>query len=192
MCIDRTRTALLALLVFVPAPLLRAQKDSLLHLTRSLVSFVSDAPLELIQASLRTAKGVMDPANRTFAIQVPVADFDGFNSPLQREHFSENYLESAVHPRAVFKGRVIESLDLRTPGTTLVRAKGTFNLHGVERERIIECRIAVGQDGVRVTSTFRVLLEDHAIRVPRVVQRKVAPEAAVTVDLLFRPRSAGP
>lgn len=190
----RTRaTALLsALLVLLPTPFLRAQDGALLHVVRSQVSFVSDAPLELIQATLRTAKGVMDPVARTFAVQVPVADFDGFNSPLQREHFNENYLESAIHPRAVFKGRVIESLDLRTQGTAVVRAKGTFSLHGVERERIIECQIAVGRDGVRVTSTFPVLLEDHAIRVPRVVQRKVAPEATVTVDLLFRPKSAGP
>lgn len=183
---------LLPPLVLLPLPILRAQDGGLLQVVRSQVSFVSDAPLEQIQASLRTAKGVMDPDARTFAIQVPVSDFDGFNSPLQREHFNENYLESAVHPKAVFKGRVIESLDLRSIGTSVVRAKGTFSLHGVERERIIECRIAVGPDGVRVTSTFPVLLEDHAIRVPRVVQRKVAPEATVTVDLLFRPKSAGP
>lgn len=186
------RSALLALapsLAFLP---LQGQNGELLHVVRSEVSFTSDAPLELIQASMRSAKGVMDPRARTFAVQVALADLEGFNSPLQREHFNENYLESTVHPNAVFKGRVIESLDLRTPGTSVVRAKGTFSLHGVERERIIECRIAVGQDGVRVTSTFPVLLEDHAIRVPRVVQRKVAPEAIVIVDLLFRPKPAGP
>lgn len=186
------RNVLLALFPALALPPLHGQSAELLYIVRSEVSFVSDAPLEIIKASMRSAKGVMDPAARTFAVQVAMADLDGFNSPLQREHFNENYLESATYPHAVFKGRVIESLDLRTPGTTIVRAKGTFDLHGVERERIIECRIAVGRDGVRVTSTFPVLLEDHAIRVPRVVQRKVAPEAIVTVDLLFRPKPAAP
>jgi hypothetical protein len=44
-------------------------------------------------------------------------------------------------------------------------------------------------DGIRVTSLFHVLLEDHAIRVPRVVQQKVATQVEVRIDLLFGPKN---
>lgn len=165
---------------------LAGQDDGRWKVHRSKVGFVSDAPLERIAAELTTAQGVIDIGGRAFAVRIPVADMEGFNSPLQREHFNENYLRTDRFPFATFEGRIIESVDLRVPGTHRVRTKGRFNLHGVERERIIECDLVVVSDGIRVTSLFPVRLEDHEIRIPRVVQQKIAPEVQVTVDLLFR------
>jgi len=178
------RPFLLTFLFFWSADLV-AQGQEILRMRRSLVTFTSDAPMERISAQLSSAKGAVDPSARSFAVQIPMGDFEGFNSPLQREHFRENYLETERYPDAVFKGRIIESVDLAVPGSYSVRAKGLFLLHGVERERIIECRIVVAPEGVRVTSDFHVLLEDHAIRVPRVVQQKISPEVSVGIDLRF-------
>jgi hypothetical protein len=45
----------------------------------------------------------------------------------------------------------------------------------------------VAKDGIRVTSAFDVSLADHDIRVPRVVQQKLAAVVNVKVDLLFEP-----
>ncbi|MBK6752626.1 MAG: YceI family protein [Flavobacteriales bacterium] len=171
---------------------LLAQSGGMLRSQRSVVSFVSDAPMERISAQLTSAKGIVDPIERTFVVQIPMTDFEGFNSPLQREHFRENYLETERYPTAVFKGRIIESVDITVPGSYAVRAKGAFMLHGVERERIIECLVVVAKEGVRVTSGFEVLLEDHAIRVPRVVQQKIAPEVRIEVDMLFERMAAAP
>jgi hypothetical protein len=111
----------------------------------------------------------------------------GFNSPLQQEHFHENYVESKVHPNALFEGRIIEAVDLSVPGTYNVRAKGRFTLHGSARERIIPCRIAVDAKGLAVTCGFDVPLADHGIRVPRVVQQKLAPVVRVNVELRMEP-----
>ena len=164
---------------------LMAQTTGTFRARRSAVSFVSDAPMERISARLSSAKGAVDPVARTFAVQIPMADFEGFNSPLQREHIRENYLETERYPYAVFKGRIIESVDLSAPGNYDVRVKGPLIVHGVERERIIECRVVVAPEGVRVTANFEVLLEDHAVRVPRVVQQKIAPDVSIEVDMLF-------
>lgn len=163
-----------------------AQDRPLLKVVRSEVTFVSDAPLERITATNTQCTGLIDPAMRSFAVQVPVTEFQGFNSPLQREHFNENYLESRKWPKATFSGRIIDEVPLQIPGTHAVRAKGILVVHGVERERIIHCSVVVTTEGVRVTSRFEVALDDHGIRIPRIVHQKIAPVIQVELDLLFK------
>lgn len=156
-------------------------------LKKSDVSFVSDAPMERITASNRSASGILDIKDRDFVVRIPMRTFVGFNSSLQQEHFYENYLETEVWPNALFEGRIIEAADLSAPGSYSVRAKGRFTLHGIARERIIPCDVVVTPDGLRVTGRFDVLLADHGIRIPRVVQQKLAALVNVKLDLLFVP-----
>ncbi len=163
---------------------MRAQ-SGVVSVKKSLVSFVSAAPLERIVAASTQAAGVIDPDKRTFLIRVPMRSFNGFNSPLQQEHFNENYVESGVDPHAIFEGRIIEACDLRKTGTYQVRAKGGLAVHGIMQERIIPCTIVVDKDGIRVRSEFDLPLVDHAIRIPRVVQQKIAAVVMVKVDLWF-------
>lgn len=163
-----------------------AQERVLLKLERSEVTFLSEAPLETITATNIQCNGLVDPAARTFAVQVPITGFEGFNSPMQREHFNENYLESREWPKATFAGRVIEGVDLTQPGSYQVRAKGTLKIHGVEQERVVPCTVVVAPEGVRITSSFDVTLADHDIRIPRIVQQKIAAVIKVKVDLLFK------
>jgi hypothetical protein len=161
------------------------QESPELELNRSQVSFISEAPLETIGATNRQLEGKVDRAMRTFSIKVPMVAFKGFNSPLQREHFNENYMATAQWPFAGFEGRIIEEVDLRQPGTYKVRAKGLLTIRGVSIERIVPCTLEVGPAGTHVRSSFEVVLSDHGIRIPRVVERKVAATVLVRADLYF-------
>lgn len=165
------------------------QEVGKLRMSKSSVRFVSDAPMERIEASTTQTDGILDVKERSFAIQVPIRTFEGFNSPLQREHFNENYLEVDLFPLATFTGRMIEAADLGKFATYKVRAKGNLTVHGVERERIIECLVVVNAEGIRVTTAFDIVLAEHDIRVPRVVQQKVSPRTQVSIDLLFGKKS---
>ncbi|MCW5897731.1 MAG: hypothetical protein KIT10_00560 [Flavobacteriales bacterium] len=169
-----------------------AQDRRLLRMQESTVVFVSEAPLERISAINRRSSGIIDMAARTFAVQVPVADFEGFNSPLQREHFKENYMDERAWPNALFQGRIIEDVDLSAPGVHEVRAKGRLNIRGVVVERIVPCRLRVTVAGVRVECDMEVPLDDHGIRVPRVVRQKIAPVVHIRVDALFTEASPKP
>lgn len=146
------------------------------------VQFKSDAPLEVIQAHSNKLRGILDPERKTFAWTVEVATFEGFNSPLQREHFNENYLETTRFPKAVFSGKIIEDIDFTQNGTWSVRAKGKLVLHGVEQERIIKSQMDVRNGTVRIRAAFTVPLADHDIAIPKVVYQKIAEEISVTVD----------
>lgn len=168
-------------------PSISAQERQLLRIDRSSVAFISEAPQERIEASTGKTTGVMDLDQRTFAIQVPMRSLEGFNSPLQREHFNENYLLSEEYPFAVFQGRIIEEVDLSGNGEYRIRAKGGLTIRGVEKERIIACTVSVLDSEVTVTGSFPVVLNDHAIRVPKVVQQKLASTVEVSVDLHFLP-----
>ncbi len=138
------------------------------------IIFWSDAPLELIKASSNQLKGIFNAEQKLFAFTMNVNSFKGFNSPLQQEHFNENYLESTKYPRASFEGRIIEDIDLKRDGQYNIRAKGNLTIHGVIQERIIKCELSIKNKVVSVKSNFTVLLADHNITIPKVVNEKLA------------------
>jgi polyisoprenoid-binding protein YceI len=146
------------------------------------ISFKSDAALEVIRARSGQLKGAVDLSNNNFAWTVEIRSFEGFNSPLQREHFNENYLESHHFPKASFSGRIIEKVDFSQDGTHAVRAKGKLSIHGVEQERIIKSQLEVKGKKIRVKSSFSVPLSDHNIAIPKVVHQKIAEEITVNVE----------
>ena len=149
------------------------------------IRFVSDAPLETIKGSSQELRGVIDAGKRTFAFSVSNRSIHGFNSPLQQEHFYENYIEADRFPSSTFEGKIIEEIDFTKNGDYTVRAKGMLNIHGVARERIIKSNLRVDGDKLTVTARFTVLLEDHQITIPRIVYQKIAEEVAVEVEAEF-------
>lgn len=155
--------------------------DRIYNCNQGVVSFVSAAPLETIRATSKELKGAVDVTNRTFLFTLHVNTFHGFNSGLQREHFSENYLETSQYPQVSFKGKFVEAYDFAANGSYDIRAKGMLEIHGVQQERIIKGKVTIRGDVLTIDSKFPVLLEDHNIRIPRVVYQKISPEIQVTL-----------
>lgn len=148
-----------------------------------IVNFVSIAPLETIKAESKKLSGVLNVEKRTFAFTIPMNSFEGFNSPLQKEHFNENYLESDKIPKAVFKGKIIEEIDLACPGTYAIRAKGIMNIHGVEKEMIIKSKIITTTAEMTLESSFIITLKDYDINIPKLVNQKIAEDIFVDVKM---------
>ncbi len=146
------------------------------------ISFLSSAPLERIEARSNALLGIINPTNSEFGFSVHVNSFQGFNSPLQREHFNENYLESEKFPKATFAGKIIEDINFNTPGVYDVRAKGILTIHGIDQERIIKGKISIEENALSVSAKFKVLLQDHNISIPKIVHQKIAEEIEVFVD----------
>lgn len=146
------------------------------------ILFHSSAELELIKASSDQLKGLLDTDKKNFAFKISMNTFRGFNSPLQREHFNENYVESGTFPDAGFSGKIIEDDDLTKDGTYTIRAKGMLTIHGVSQERIIRSNVTVRQGNIRLSSIFTVLLTDHNIKIPRIVSEKLSSEIKVEIQ----------
>jgi polyisoprenoid-binding protein YceI len=158
-----------------------------IYITRNgLASFTSDAPLEVIKAESVQLLGVINTADRSFAFTIDNKSFQGFNSSLQQEHFYENYMEVQKYPSSTFKGKIIEEINCDSREEQVVRAKGILDIHGIEQERIIRGTIRLTGNTIRLHADFTVLLEDHHIKVPRVVYEKIAEviNVSVTAELL--------
>jgi polyisoprenoid-binding protein YceI len=151
--------------------------------------FTSEAPLELIKAQSNKTAGAIDAANKTVAFSIAIESFDGFNSSLQKEHFRENYLESSKYKVATFKGKIIEDIDFSKNGSYTVRTKGTFNIHGTEKEKIIKTKITIKDNEISIDTTFEVPLDDHNIKIPKVVNQKIASIIMVDVKATLKPKA---
>ncbi|MGZ3931523.1 MAG: YceI family protein [Bacteroidia bacterium] len=152
-------------------------------------TFTSEAPLELIKAQNNKTTGVVDASTKNVAFSVAIQNFNGFNGDLQKEHFLENYMESTKYPNAEFKGKIIEDVDMRRDGTYLVRAKGTFNIHGTTKEQIVKVKMVVKDKAIEVECKFDVPLSDHNIKIPKIVNQKIASVIVVEVKALLKPKS---
>ena len=155
--------------------------DALFSTKNGYVKFVSEAPLEIIRASSKKLNGILDTKSKSFVFKVAMSSLDGFNSPLQKIHFNENYIESDKYPYAKFKGKIIEDINFSKNGSYNVRAKGKFSIHGVEQSRIIKCKLNISGNKISVSSKFIVMLEDHDIEIPTIVNQKLAEKINVQV-----------
>jgi hypothetical protein len=180
----KKHTPVILLLLLFAFTGIYAQKG-LYSASKSKIDFLSDAPLELIKASSENLRGMIDPEKRTFAFSISSESFKGFNSPLQQEHFYENYMETKTFPTSTFEGKIIEQIDFSTDGTYTIRAKGKLNIHGVEQERIIKIQLRISKGIVYADAVFTVLLADHNITIPKVVFQKIAEEIKVIVKAEF-------
>lgn len=169
--------AICSLLAFRPAP-----AAGPFRCENGKVFFKSEANLELIQARSNKLRGAVDPSNNTFAWTVETSSFNGFNSPLQKEHFNENYMESTKYPKVSFAGKIIEKIDFQTNGKHTIRAKGKLIAHGVEQERIIRSEIEIIGNKLHVRAQFTVPLADHNISIPHIVHQKIAEEVSLNID----------
>ena len=136
-------------------------------------SFFSKAPLEDISAVNRKIGVVLNTATGDVAVKMQMSDFS-FPNKLMQEHFNENYLESDKYPTATFRGKIQEPVDFSKPGNYPVTVKGTFELHGVKKERTLPGTLNVQPGKIALTSEFTVALADHRIDIPKLVFQKIA------------------
>lgn len=156
--------------------------------SKGTINFRSDAPLEFIRASSKELKGAIDTDKKTFAFKIRIRSFEGFNSPLQREHFNENYMQSEKYQEAAFAGKIIEDINFNTPGKYSIRAKGILSIHGIDQERIIKSELEVRESSIFIKSSFTVLLNDHKILIPKVVSEKLVNEIKVDISAELLPK----
>lgn len=180
------RFSQIVLLIFLPFWSMAQQ----IYATKTgTVDFTSNAPLEVIKASSTELQGALNTGDKSFAFILRNKSFKGFNSSLQQEHFYENYMEVQEFPTSSFKGKIIENIDYSATAEQTVRAKGTLDIHGVEQERIIKGTILRKGENLVIRAVFTVPLEEHNIKIPRVVYQKIAEVIEVKIEAELTPKA---
>ncbi len=179
---------ILVLLSFISLRLISAfsQGNEIFIIRKGSISFISDAPMESIRGSSLKLQGMINASNRTFAFSVSNNTILGFNSQLQQEHFYENYIQGDKYPASSFAGKIIEQIDFSRDGEYTIRAKGFLIIHGVSKERIIKSSLQIKNGTLIVKAHFTILLEDHSIKIPRIVFQKIANEISIDVEAEYK------
>jgi hypothetical protein len=146
------------------------------------VTFTSKAPQETITARSNRLTGLLNPADQTFAFIVDINTFDGFNSPMQKVHFNENYMETTKYPKSRFYGRIIENIDFDKVQQEVIRAKGYLEIHGIRKTRIIQVNLIRKNGVLFYSSKFNLSLWDYEITIPRIVHQKLSDLIEVHVE----------
>ena len=149
------------------------------------VSFISEAPLELIQGDTDQLNGIVDISNRNFAFKVSMNSFTGFNSALQREHFNEHYLETQKYPDATFLGTMLIKDDCTNGCITEAVCKGKFSIHGVTQIVTIPVILNLEEGTIKIIGEFKIKLSEYNIKIPKIVQAKIASEVLVKINVMM-------
>jgi polyisoprenoid-binding protein YceI len=176
---------ILALLVFAAAAPAYAQK----YMTRTgKISFFSSTPLENIEAVNNEAAAVVDTKSGEVVFQVPVKSFK-FEKELMQEHFNENYMESDKYPKSDFKGTIAnpETVNWAKDGVYKTTVKGKLTMHGTTNDVSVPGTVTIKGGTATIDAKFKVKPTDYKIKIPAVVQGKIAEQIEITISSILKP-----
>ena len=156
------------------------------------ISFFSYTPIRNISAISNLGVGYIKPSTKFVKFQVGITSFV-FENSLMQEHFNENYMESDKKgfEFASFEGTINESVDFSKDGVYNVTVSGNFTCHNKTQPRTIDGTIEVKAGQLILHSQFDVMLVDHDIKKPQVVNADIADSIQVTVDATLPSYIAG-
>ena len=138
------------------------------------IAFYSYAPLEDIQAVNTEAIGAIDMETREFLIKIPVSAFE-FPNKLMQKHFNDSYLETDLYPECIFKGKI--------KGESAI---GELTLHGKTNEISIPIDFLEDGEKIIISTTFKVLLKDYKIKIPKILFKNIAEDIEIKVSSTFK------
>jgi hypothetical protein len=152
------------------------------------ISFFSKAPLENIEAHNYQANSIFDIEKGELAFSVLMRGFQ-FEKALMQEHFNENFIESHIHPRASFTGKILdyEQVNLAEGVENRVSVAGELTIRGITKQITAEGTMQRKGKNIVARSTFPATVSDYEIRIPAVVRNNIAEVVDVTVDILLEP-----
>ena len=148
--------------------------------------FFSSAPIEDIKAVNSQVSCVLNKTTGDFAFQVPIKGF-AFKNALMQEHFNENYLESDLYPKSVFKGKINnwEDLELNVKAVDIT-VEGDITIHGVKRKIKESGKIWKDEDKIKGECKFEIAVADYDIEIPRIVRDNIAKIIEINVSVSLK------
>lgn len=140
------------------------------------LTFDAGSPLEDIVATSNSATAVYDVQDGKLGVQVLMTSFE-FKRALMQEHFNENYAESEVYPKAVFKGKFEAG-----------RAIGALTIHGVTKDVDVPAKLDLSKETAHLVAEFAVTIEEYGIAIPSAVANKIDKQAKILVDCKMQSR----
>jgi len=148
------------------------------------INIYSSAPIEDITAETSTGTSVYNSATGDLAFSLNIRALT-FKKSLMQEHFNTDYMESDKYPKATFKGKMQEQIDITKDGTYPITVTGELEVHGVKQTRTIPGKLTISNGTVKMTSEFMVKCADHQVKIPQLVFHNIAESIRVQVSATY-------
>ena len=170
---------IIVLLIFCLAFVVTAFTQEKFSSKTGKITFEASVPsFEEVKAASSNVSAVLEIEMGNFAALALMKSFR-FKVALMEEHFNENYIESSKYPKATFKGKIqgFNFSELSEEKEYVI--KGTFNLHGTDKNMEVPATISKKDGEVWVTVHFVLKPEEFNITIPSIVSKKIADEVNV-------------
>src|ERR1700757_3251800 len=143
--------------------------DPDLYLSKNVrITLFSHALIEDIKAETSSGLSVYNATTGELDFSVGISSFK-FEKAFMQQHFNSDYMESDKYPRAIFKGKIQEHVDIATDGNYPVTVTGNLTVHGVTKARKITGTVNVKNGIITMSSEFIVKCADHHIDIPQIL-----------------------
>lgn len=150
------------------------------------ISLFSSAPLEDIAANTSTGTSVYNATTGELVFSVNISSFR-FKKSLMQEHFNSDYMESDKYPKAIFKGKIQQQIDVTKNGSYPITVTGELDIHGVKQPRTIAGTATINNGNITMAAEFMVKCVDHHIDIPRLVFHNIAETIKMNVSATYNP-----
>jgi len=148
------------------------------------ITFFSYTPVENIQATSNQGQSIFDTNSKEIVLKVLMRTFT-FKKSLMYEHFNESYIESDLYPYAQLEASVVDFDPNLSSQTRII--KGNFTLREITKPIEFKTRITKENDGYRFEGDLEVKIDDHEIKVPKVLSANIAKKIQVSFNFQFEP-----
>ncbi len=175
---------LLSLVVLLSASSLLSAQGKYIEKKGKITFEASEELFEPVKASNESVTVILNTETNEIASLALMKGFR-FKNSLMEEHFNENYAESDKHPKATFRGK-IDGFNLEGLGASesSKSVNGSLTFHGITKEiKDIPLTMKLVDDKIVLSGSFKVLVSDFEIEIPKIVANKLSNE--VEVDFNF-------
>ncbi|MDP1579732.1 MAG: YceI family protein [Candidatus Didemnitutus sp.] len=129
------------------------------------ISFFSTTPAEDIKSVNNSVVSSLDTATGEVAYSVPMQSFE-FEKALMQKHFNqEKFLNTKVHPRATFKGKItnLADIDFTKDGTYPATIVGVLNIKGADKDVSETGTLTIKGGAITAEAKFSLTLADFGV-----------------------------
>lgn len=149
------------------------------------ISFFSYTSVENIEAVNNQVLSIFDLDKSEIAVSMLMRAFV-FKKDLMYEHFNESYVESDMHPKATFEGKIID-FDKKSdqPQTKIIR--GSLTIHGVSKIMEVKTTITKEKNKYVFTGDFNASVDDFQIKIPPILSSNIAKIISIKFRFQYEP-----
>jgi polyisoprenoid-binding protein YceI len=182
------RTAFLGIAMFVAPAAIHAARAQAYMSESGYAEFTSSLPAVTFSGKSHTLTGRIDLDEGIVDFYLDLTTLDtGIG---KRDKDMRETLETDEYPFAEFYGTLDSAIDPELHESQSATVSGTFTVHGVSRQVVIEGTLTPTDEGLHVEAEWELNLEDYEIEPPRLLILKVDEVQEIRIDTMLTPEDS--